>query len=89
MLFRSMSGAVVVWLLRTWISERIRQDVQHLYAQKLEAYKAELNARIQSLQHENQIQQLRTSLFFEHQRSAFSWRRSIFFLTATPIPSRL
>lgn len=71
-LFGGVSGATVVWLCRTWISERIRQDVQHLYAQKLEAYKAELNSRIQSLQHENQIQQLRTSLFFERQRSAFS-----------------
>src|SRR5208283_2959814 len=66
------AGACLVWLLRNWISERLKQSIQHEYSQKLETHKAELNARIQALQHENQLQQLRTSLFFDHQRNAFA-----------------
>jgi hypothetical protein len=66
------TGALLVWLLRGWISERLKQSIRHEYSQKLETHKAELNARIQALQHENQLQQLRTSLFFDHQRNAFA-----------------
>ena len=61
-----------MWLLRGWISERLKQSIQHEYSQKLETHKADLNTRIQSLQHENQLHQLRTSLFFDHQRNAFA-----------------
>jgi len=57
------TGALLVWLLRGWISERLKQSIQHEYSQKLETHKAELNTRIQALRHENQMQQLRTSLF--------------------------
>lgn len=67
-----MTGALLVWLLRGWISERLQQSIRHEYSQKLETHKAELNARIQAIQHENQLQQLRTSLFFDHQRNAFA-----------------
>ncbi|MDO8140262.1 MAG: hypothetical protein Q6358_02080 [Candidatus Brocadiales bacterium] len=68
----SLSGALLVWLLRGWISERLQQSIRHEYSQKLETHKADLNARIQAIQHENQLQQLRTSLFFDHQRNAFA-----------------
>jgi len=67
-----MSGALLVWLLRGWISERLQQSIRYEYSQKLETHKAELNTRIQSIQHDNQLQQLRTSLFFDHQRNAFA-----------------
>jgi len=60
------TGALFVWLLRGWISERLKQSIQHQYSQKLETHKAELNKRIQGIQHENQLRQLRTSLFFDH-----------------------
>ncbi len=66
------AGALAIWLLRNWISERLKQSIAHEYSQKLESYKAELNCRLQEITHQNQIQQLRTSLFFDHQRSAFS-----------------
>ena len=66
------SGAILVYLLRGWISERLQQSIRHEYSQKLENHKAELNTRIQAIQHENQLQQLRTSLFFDHQRNAFA-----------------
>ena len=66
------AGALLVWLFRGWISERLQQSIRHEYSQKLENHKAELNARIQAIQHENQLQQLRTSLFFDHQRNAFA-----------------
>lgn len=66
------TGALLVWLLRGWISERLQQSIRHEYSQKLETHKAELNTRIQAIQHENELRQLRTSLFFDHQRNAFA-----------------
>lgn len=68
----STAGALVALLFRGWITERLKQSIQHEYSQKLETYKAELNTRIQAIQHENQLYQLRTSLFFDHQRNAFA-----------------
>ncbi|MDD5108990.1 MAG: hypothetical protein PHC29_05740 [Candidatus Omnitrophica bacterium] len=67
-----LSGALLVWLLRGWITERLKQSIQHEYAQKLETHKAELNAKLQAVLYEQQIYQLRTSLFFDHQREAFA-----------------
>ncbi len=67
-----LSGAIIVWLFRHWISERIRESIKHEYAQRLEAYKAELNANMQAALYERQLHQLRTSLFFDHQRLAFA-----------------
>lgn len=67
-----VGGAILTWLLRNWISERLKQSIQHEYAQKLETHKAELNADMQSILHERQLHQLRTSLFFDHQREAFA-----------------
>lgn len=67
-----IGGAIIAWLLRTWISERLKQSIAHEYSQKLESYKAELNGRLQDMTHQNQLFQLRTSLFFDHQRNAFS-----------------
>ncbi|MDP3049232.1 MAG: hypothetical protein Q8N12_07395 [Thermodesulfovibrionales bacterium] len=67
-----VTGAVLVWLLRGWISERLKQSIQHEYSQKLATHKAELDTRIQAIQHENQLHQLHTSLFFDHQRNAFA-----------------
>src|SRR5262245_35439541 len=65
-------GALLTFILRGWITERLKQSIQHEYSQKLENHKAELSQRIQQLQHENQLRQLRTSLFFDHQREAFA-----------------
>lgn len=67
-----VSGAVLVWLTKGWISERLKQSIQHEYAEKLENYKTELNSKVESIKHENQVSQLRTSLFFDHQRDAFA-----------------
>jgi hypothetical protein len=66
------AGGVLVWLLRSWMSERLRQSISHEYSQKLESHKNELELRVQSIRHEFEIHQLRTSLFFDHQRSAFA-----------------
>lgn len=67
-----VSGAVLVWLAKGWISERLKQSIQHEYAEKLESYKTELNSKVEGIKHENQVSQLRTSLFFDHQRDAFA-----------------
>lgn len=77
-----ITGGLLVFFLRGWITERLQQSIRHEYAQelethrheysqKLETHKAELNTRIQEIHHENQFKQLRTSLFFDHQRNAF------------------
>lgn len=68
----SAGGAVLVWLAKGWFSERLKQSITHEYAAKLESYKIELNYKIESIKHENQVSQLRTSLFFDHQRNAFA-----------------
>ncbi|MBI4002111.1 MAG: hypothetical protein HY348_10040 [Nitrospira defluvii] len=71
-----LSGAVLVWLLRNWISERLKQSIQHEYSEKLEIHKAqikiELDFRIEKIKHEYELNKLRTSLFFDHQREAFN-----------------
>ncbi|NLN57980.1 MAG: hypothetical protein GX151_08610 [Gammaproteobacteria bacterium] len=67
-----IGGAILVWLFRNWISERLKQSIQHEYSQKLENHKAELNSKVQSVLYEQQLHQLRTSLFFDHQRVAFA-----------------
>jgi len=66
-----ISGAALVWIAKGWISERSKQSIQHEYAEKLESYKTELNSKVEGIKHENQVSQLRTSLFFDHQRAAF------------------
>lgn len=77
------SGAVLVWLSKNWISERLKQSINHEYSRKLEQHKheysqelarhrSELDVQLERAKHYNQVSQLRTSLFFDHQRSAFA-----------------
>lgn len=66
------SGAAFVWIAKGWISVRLKQSIQYEYAEKLESYKTELNSKIEGIKHNNQVSQLRTSLFFDHQRDAFA-----------------
>lgn len=72
MLSGATAAAAISWILRTWLAERLKQSISYEYSQKLESYKTELNAKLQALQHENQVSQIRTSLFFDHQREAFA-----------------
>lgn len=48
-LFSAGSGglliAIAAWLSKSWISERLKADIQHVYNQKLETYKNELQAQ--------------------------------------------
>ncbi len=39
------SSAVLIWLSKNWISERIKGAIQHEYDQKLETHKAQLQSR--------------------------------------------
>lgn len=68
----SIGGGIIVWLARTWISERLKQSIQHEYDQKLETHKTELRSSMQAKDFQHQLYQLRTSLFFDHQREAFA-----------------
>jgi hypothetical protein len=82
-LFGGVSGAVLMWLTKSWISERLKQSISHEYSKKLELHKHEhsqglerlrsdLDVELEKARHYNQVSQLRTSLFFDHQRSAFA-----------------
>lgn len=67
-----VGGAALVWLSKNWISERLKQSIEHEYSQKLETHKAQLQTDMQAVLHERQLYQLRTSLFFDHQRETFN-----------------
>jgi hypothetical protein len=68
----AVAGAALAWLLRGWISERLKQSISHEYSAKLENHKSELELRVQALRHDYEVNRLRTSLFFDHQRAAFA-----------------
>ena len=68
----AVAGAAIAWLLRGWISERLKQSIGHEYSAKLENLKNELNAKLETVKHGYEVHQLRTSLFFDHQRAAFA-----------------
>lgn len=48
-------SSALIFLARNWISERLRQSIQHEYAQKLETYRALLKA-----EHDIALERLRT-----------------------------
>ena len=58
-----IGGVLLTWLVRNWITERLKESIKHEYAQKLEIHKAELNSKLQSIIHDKQLYNLRTSLF--------------------------
>lgn len=68
------SGAVsglILYLARNWIGERIRQWIQHEYDIKLEAFKAELNARSQvAIEKLRSVQSLAAASFVEGRKAA-------------------
>lgn len=41
----AVTGLAGAWLLRNWISERLKASLQHEYAQKLETHKAQLRSQ--------------------------------------------
>lgn len=67
----AVAGAALAFLLRNWISERLKQSISHEYSTKLETVRNELGAKLEAVKHVHEVDQLRTSLFFDHQRSAF------------------
>ncbi|MFT5702385.1 MAG: hypothetical protein ACI8ZB_005304 [Desulforhopalus sp.] len=67
-----VAGAALIWISRSWITERLQQSIRHEYSQKLETHKSELNLKLQSIKHDRELYNLRTSLFFDHQRKAFA-----------------
>lgn len=66
-----LAGGIVTFLAREWISTRIRTSIQHDYDLKLENHRNDFNLRIASIAHQNEMHQLKTSLFFDHQRTAY------------------
>lgn len=64
-------SAAVNFLLRDWISERLRQSIQHEYSQKLETYKAELQAQQEvALARLRSVQNLAATSFVETRKAA-------------------
>lgn len=52
-----ITGAVIIWLSREWISARLKGSIQHEYNQRLEVHKAQLKA-----EHEVAILNIKTAL---------------------------
>lgn len=67
----AVASAVIVWVGRVWISERLKQAISHEYSTKLENIRADFGVKLEAFKHAHEVNQLRTSLFFDHQRSAF------------------
>jgi SpoVK/Ycf46/Vps4 family AAA+-type ATPase len=42
--FSAVFSAAIIWLFKSWISERLKNAIAHEYAQKLETHKAQLQA---------------------------------------------
>lgn len=40
----ALTSGVLLWLTKTWLSERLRSSIQHEYSQELETFKARLKA---------------------------------------------
>jgi hypothetical protein len=66
------AGAAITFLIRGWITERLKQSISHEYSSKLEIHKNQLEIKIQELKHTYEVDRLRTSLFFDHQRTAYA-----------------
>lgn len=64
--------SLIAMIIQKNISERIEQSIRTKYLFELEKFKNEFNLKIISIQNDNQVNQLRTTLFFDHQRNAFS-----------------
>jgi len=64
-------ASIIAMVIQKTISERIEQSIRNKYLLEIESFKNEFNIKILSIQNENQISQLHTSLFFDHQRNAF------------------
>ena len=68
--FSSAATLVIGWLLRTWISERLKNAIKHEYDQKLAAYQAELKAEsdveIENLKTRLQIAAAERSVQYTH-----------------------
>jgi len=57
--------------LRTWLTERLKQSIQHEYSQKLETYKAELKAEQEAgIERIRSVHSLAASAFTETRRAA-------------------
>jgi len=50
----------------------LKEYLQRSFDSKLSSQKDEFQKQVKSIEHQNQLDQLRTSLFFDHQRDAFA-----------------
>jgi hypothetical protein len=71
----AITYVVFHFLTKNWIENQFNKELEKFKfknAQELETYKAELNSKMQEKLYEQQLNQLRTSLFFNHQQQAFA-----------------
>jgi hypothetical protein len=70
-LLGAAAGFLATHISRTYITEKIKNSVSHEYAEKLQKHKNELDAKLQRIQHDNELKKQQTELFFDHQRQAY------------------
>ena len=79
----TVTSGAIVWLLKEWISNRLKGAISYEYSEKLQehkmrmddqlaAQKKQFDADLQAVRLAHEVNQTRTSLFFDHQRNAFS-----------------
>lgn len=66
----SILAAAIVWLSKSWISERLKNAIRHEYDQKLETHKAQLHA-----QSSIEMERLRAQLNISASEHAFRFER--------------
>ncbi len=70
--FAVTSAGVIYYALRVATKQSITSAINFVADKQLEQLKSELTTRIECIRHEYQLTQLKTSLFFEHQRTTFA-----------------
>ena len=65
-------GVVISWIFNNIFKERLKQKIKSEYEKELKSFQATIDLQINDIEHRHQIHQLKTSLFFDHQRQAFS-----------------
>jgi hypothetical protein len=64
--------SALFYILRSALKESITSSIKLMADKQLEELKSTLSARIEALRHEYEVNQLQTSLSFDHKRNAFS-----------------
>lgn len=81
-LISAATSSATLWLGKEWLSTRLKASISHEYSEQLQEHKKELDVelkqqqsvldgKLQEVRLQHEVIQTRTTLFFEHQVTAF------------------